>query len=110
MTEIIIKNTSNSLGDNTNPYLRPDGIILPCTGDSQLMCKCGNRTFVIGVTPTMPDEISQRANIHEVICIQCKHSVKVRVDGLLETDGEYGKETVRHRESDEYKSTLEQPI
>lgn len=92
-------------GDNTNPFLRPNGIILPTMGDSQLMCKCGNRSFVIGVTPQIADEAGQRANIHEVLCTRCQHAVKVRVDGLLEADGTFGSESVRHNESDEYKST-----
>ena len=80
------------------------GVILPTMGDSQLMCKCGSRVFMVGVTPRIEDG-NQRANLNELLCTQCKHTIGVRVDGLLQTDGEYGKESVCYNESDEYKST-----
>jgi len=90
--------------DNTNKILTAGGCILPSLGDSQLMCKCGNRAFHVGVTPRIEDG-KQRADLHELVCIQCNKSLEVRVDGLLNVDGEFGKETVRHWESDKYKST-----
>ena len=90
--------------DNTNKILTAGGCILPSLGDSQLMCKCGCKTFCVGVTPRIEDGM-QRADIHELICTQCINMLEVRVDGLLQVDGEWGKETVRHWESDKYEST-----
>jgi hypothetical protein len=86
--------------DQSQKILRQH-VILPTMGDMTLACRCGSKTWAIGVTVK-----NGTAFFHEIVCKNCAKSVKIEDMPMVCANGETGVEKVRHFDWEKYSTTF----